>query len=81
MAELTEIASGLRFPEGPIAMPDITAIEAVLNPEKNDFIYFCASVTKFGYHEFASNLNQHAANRKKYVEWLDKQVVESKIPK
>lgn len=71
----------LGLPPGPIAMPDITAIEAVLNPEKNDFIYFCASVTKFGYHEFASNLNQHAANRKKYVEWLDKQVGESKIPK
>jgi UPF0755 protein len=23
-------------------MPDITALEAVLTPEKNDFIYFCA---------------------------------------
>jgi UPF0755 protein len=64
----------LGLPPGPIAMPDITAIEAVLNPENNDYIYFCASVSKFGYHEFASNLNQHAANRKKYVEWLDKQI-------
>jgi UPF0755 protein len=26
-------------PPGPIAMPDITALEAVINPEKNDFIY------------------------------------------
>jgi UPF0755 protein len=64
----------LGLPPGPIAMPDITAIEAVLNPENNDYIYFCASVSKFGYHEFASDLNQHAANRKKYVEWLDKQL-------
>jgi UPF0755 protein len=64
----------LGLPPGPIAMPDITAIEAVLNPENNDYIYFCASVSKFGYHEFASDLNQHAANRKKYVEWLDMQV-------
>ena len=63
----------LGLPPGPIAMPDITAIEAVLNPENNNYIYFCASVSEFGYHEFASNLNQHAANRKKYVEWLDKQ--------
>jgi UPF0755 protein len=38
------------LPPGPIAMPDITALEAVLNPEKNDFIYFCASVERFGYH-------------------------------
>ncbi len=64
----------LGLPPGPIAMPDITAIEAVLNPENNNYIYFCASVSKFGYHEFASDLNQHAANRKKYVEWLDKQI-------
>jgi UPF0755 protein len=28
-------------------MPDITALEAVINPEKNDFIYFCASVERF----------------------------------
>jgi UPF0755 protein len=26
-------------------MPDITALEAVINPEKNDFIY-CASVER-----------------------------------
>ena len=64
----------LGLPPGPIAMPDITAIEAVLNPEDNDYIYFCASVSKFGYHEFASDLNQHAANRKKYVAWLDEQI-------
>jgi UPF0755 protein len=64
----------LGLPPGPIAMPDITAIEAVLNPENNDYIYFCASVSKFGYHEFASDLNQHAANRKKYVTWLDEQI-------
>lgn len=67
----TYVVNGL--PPGPIAMPDITAIEAVLNPEQNDYIYFCASVTKFGYHEFATTLSQHAVNRKKYVEWLNKQ--------
>ena len=59
------------LPPGPIAMPDISAIDAVLNPADNDFIYFCASVTKFGYHEFASTLEQHDVNRKKYVDWLN----------
>src|SRR5690606_17043465 len=38
----TYLISGL--PPGPIAMPDISAIDAVLNPEKHDFLYFCASV-------------------------------------
>lgn len=63
----------LGLPPGPIAMPDINAIDAVLNPENNDFIYFCASVEKFGYHEFATTLAQHGVNKKKYVEWLNKQ--------
>ena len=62
--------SGL--PPGPIAMPDISAIDAVLNPANNDYLFFCASVTKFGYHEFASNLAQHGVNRKKYIDWLNK---------
>lgn len=63
----------LGLPPGPIAMPDINAIDAVLNPENNDYIYFCASVEKFGYHEFATTLAQHGVNKKKYVEWLNKQ--------
>ena len=67
----TYIHTGL--PPGPIAMPDINAIDAVLNAEKHDYIYFCASVEKFGYHEFASTLAQHGVNKKKYVEWLAKQ--------
>ncbi len=63
----------LGLPPGPIAMPDVNAIDAVLNPESHDYIYFCASVERFGYHEFASTLAQHAVNKKKYVEWLNKQ--------
>jgi UPF0755 protein len=61
------------LPPGPIAMPDITALDAVLNPEKHEYIYFCASVTNFGYHEFAVTPLQHEANRQKYVEWVNNQ--------
>lgn len=60
------------LPPGPIAMPDITALEAVLNPEKHNYIYFCASVTNFGYHEFAVTPAQHEANRQKYIAWVNK---------
>ena len=63
------------LPPGPIAMPDITALEAVLNPEKNDFIYFCASVERFGYHEFAATLPEHNINAKKYSDWIASQGV------
>jgi UPF0755 protein len=66
------------LPPGPIAMPDITAIEAVLKPEKHNYIYFCASVTKFGYHEFAVNESEHEVNRTNYINWLRKQIQISK---
>lgn len=63
------------LPPGPIAMPDVTALDAVLNPEKHKYLFFCASVTNFGYHEFAVTLAQHEANRQKYVAWINKQGV------
>jgi len=63
------------LPPGPIAMPDITALEAVLNPEQNNFIYFCASVDRFGYHEFAATLEEHNKNAKKYSDWINSQGV------
>lgn len=60
------------LPPGPIAMPDVSAIDAVLNPEQHNYIYFCASVTNFGYHEFAVTPAQHEVNRQKYVAWVNK---------
>lgn len=67
----TYLYTGL--PPGPIAMPDITALDAVLNPEQHNYIYFCASVTRFGYHEFAVTPAQHEGNRQKYVAWISGQ--------
>lgn len=60
-------------PPGPIAMPDITSIDAVLNPEQHDYYYFVADVTNFGYHKFAKNLAQHNANKVEYVRWVNSQ--------
>jgi UPF0755 protein len=61
------------LPPGPIAMPDVDAIDAVLKPQKHNYIYFCASVERFGYHEFASTITQHNLNAKKYSNWLNAQ--------
>lgn len=65
--------SGL--PPALITMPDISAIDAVLNYEKHDFLYFVADVQNFGYHKFAKTLAQHNANRQDYVKWINKQGV------
>lgn len=61
------------LPPGPITMPDISSIDAVLNAEKHDYYYFCASVERFGYHEFAKTHDQHRVNANKYQKWLNKQ--------
>jgi UPF0755 protein len=66
----TYVNTGL--PPGPIAMPDISAIDAVLNAEKHDYIYFCASPDKPGYHSFAANYAQHQVNARKYAAWVNK---------
>ncbi|GMN09140.1 endolytic transglycosylase MltG [Croceitalea sp. MTPC9] len=63
--------SGL--PPGPITMPDISSINAVLNPEKHDYLYFVADVSNFGYHMFAKTLAQHNRNKAQYVRWLNNQ--------
>lgn len=63
------------LPPGPIAMPDITAIDAVLSPEKHDYFYFVANVENFGYHKFARNLAQHNQNKEQYVRWINNQKI------
>ncbi|MEL4308776.1 endolytic transglycosylase MltG [Joostella sp. CR20] len=63
------------LPPGPIAMPDISAIDAVLNYEKHDYYYFVADVKNFGYHKFAKTLSQHNANKQEYVRWLNSQAI------
>lgn len=63
------------LPPGLIAMPDISSINAVLNPEKHDYFYFVADVKNFGYHKFAKNLSQHNVNRQEYVRWINQQGV------
>jgi len=65
----------LGLPPGPIAMPDISSIEAVLNPANHNYYYMCASITKIGSHEFAKTLAQHNKNALKYQNWLNKQGV------
>lgn len=63
----------IALPPGPIAMPDISAIDAVLNYERHHYYFFVADVSKPGYHKFAKTLAQHNANRKQYIRWINTQ--------
>lgn len=59
------------LPPGPIYMPSINSIDAVLNAEKHDYIFFCAKEGSDGRHSFASTLQQHAQNARSYQKWLN----------
>lgn len=69
----TYINRGL--PPSPICMPSIAAIDAVLNYEKHDYIFFCARPTFDGYHNFARTLSEHNANAKAYQRELNKRKI------
>ncbi|MBG7610767.1 endolytic transglycosylase MltG, partial [Polaribacter sp. BAL334] len=63
----------LGLPPSLIAMPDVSSIDAVLNAQKHDYFYMCASIQRIGFHEFAKTLAQHNRNAEKYQNWLNKQ--------
>lgn len=60
------------LPPSQIAMPDIDAIDAVLNAKNHDYFYMCADPDRIGYHKFAKSLAQHNRNAAKYQNWLNK---------
>jgi len=60
------------LPPGPISLPSIHAIDAVLNYEKHDYIYFCAKEDFSGYHNFARTLAQHNKNARSYQKALNR---------
>ncbi len=54
------------LPPGPINLPEIESIDAVLNPDSHNYIYFCAKPDFSGYHAFATNLVGHNRNAAAY---------------
>ena len=59
------------LPIGPISLPSIRAIDAVLNYQKHDYLFMCAKEDFSGYHNFAQNAVQHYANAAKYRKVLN----------
>jgi UPF0755 protein len=60
------------LPPGPICIPSIAAIDAVLNAENHKYFYFCAKDDLSGYHVFARNMSEHNRNAEKYRKALNK---------
>lgn len=60
------------LPPGPICMPSIAAIDAVLNYQEHDYLYFCAKEDLSGAHNFARTLAEHNRNARAYAAALNR---------
>ena len=60
------------LPPGPIRIPSIKGVDAVLNYEKHNYIYMCAKEDFSGKHNFATTLTEHNQNAAKYQAALNR---------
>ena len=59
------------LPPGPICVPDKASLNAVLNPDRHGYLYFCASAAMDGTHKFAVTLSEHNRNAREFQRALD----------
>lgn len=60
------------IPPGPICTPSIPSIDAVLNAERHEYMFFCARADTSGYHHFSKTLSEHNAYASTYHEFLNR---------
>ncbi|MEG0519479.1 MAG: endolytic transglycosylase MltG, partial [Bacteroidales bacterium] len=54
------------LPPGPITIPSINGLDAVLNYQQHDYLFFCANASLDGTHKFAKTLGEHNQNAREY---------------
>lgn len=59
------------LPPGPINLPSIASIDAVLNFQKHDYLYMCAKDDFSGYHNYAKTMSEHLVNARKFQKALN----------
>ncbi len=61
------------LPPGPINLPEIWALNAVLNYKPTDYYYMCDKEDFSGYHNFSNSYKQHMVNAKRYQDALTRE--------
>jgi UPF0755 protein len=59
------------LPPGPICVPSLATLEAVLNYQTHNYLYFCANSNFNGSHIFEANYRDHLRNAKAYQQALN----------
>ena len=65
----------LVLPPGPICIPSIASIDAVLNYKKHDYMFFCARDDLSGYHAFSRTLAEHNRYARAYQKALNERKI------
>lgn len=63
------------FPPGPIGCPTIEGLDAVLNAEKHEYLFFAAKPDFSGYHNFSRTIAEHNRYASLYQKELDKRKI------
>ncbi|MFZ6011407.1 MAG: endolytic transglycosylase MltG [Bacteroidota bacterium] len=62
------------LPPGPINMPEINSIDAVLNYDSSNYYYMCAKEDFSGRHNFTNSYAQHMQNAARYQRALSREM-------
>jgi UPF0755 protein len=65
------------LPPGPICMPSVASIDAVLNYQEHNYLFFCARADFSGYHAFANTYAEHLVNARKFQKELNRRNIRS----